>query len=282
MVDDLSTDNTDEVLKTWTEKDGRFKYFKRHREPKGAPTCRNIGLDKAEGEYIIFLDSDDLLVEFCLEERIEKFNENQNCDFLVFSTLEFLKKPYDSKTLLNVENDIPLITRFLNLDVPWITMSVIWKRTSFLKLGKWNEIRLSWQDWEMHLLAVMYNLKYRYFKTVDSFLRRDPDYQTIGVESLSNRHINSHLRLLEDLKDKIGNRKDYTGQFIVLVDWLGIQAIQKGNRSLALRAIFLSLKAKLSLRNFKNIFTITFYGKISYPNTQTPNFGTMRKVQLEN
>ena len=61
VVDDGSTDNSFQVIKSLFEKDNRIKVYERNREPKGASTCRNIGIEKSNGEYIIFLDSDDLL-----------------------------------------------------------------------------------------------------------------------------------------------------------------------------------------------------------------------------
>lgn len=59
MMDDGSTDNTREICKSWQEKDGRFKYF--HKENEGVNKTRNLGLDAASGEWIQFLDADDLL-----------------------------------------------------------------------------------------------------------------------------------------------------------------------------------------------------------------------------
>ncbi|UXX81111.1 glycosyltransferase [Reichenbachiella carrageenanivorans] len=69
IVDDGSIDGTKAVAQSFIEKDARFKWLERHREPKGAPTCRNIGIEKSKGEYVIFLDSDDLLYPHCIEKR---------------------------------------------------------------------------------------------------------------------------------------------------------------------------------------------------------------------
>src|SRR5690554_6036808 len=58
VIDDGSTDHTIEIINGFCIKDYRFKLFIRNREPKGAPTCRNIGLSIANGQYINFFDSD--------------------------------------------------------------------------------------------------------------------------------------------------------------------------------------------------------------------------------
>lgn len=59
IVNDGSTDHTEETAKRWTEKDSRFIYISK--ENGGISSARNAGLEKAAGKYIQFLDSDDLL-----------------------------------------------------------------------------------------------------------------------------------------------------------------------------------------------------------------------------
>ena len=70
IVDDGSTDNSWEVINEFAAKDPRVKIYKRDREPKGACSCRNIAIERSTGSYLLFLDSDDLLASFCLEQRI--------------------------------------------------------------------------------------------------------------------------------------------------------------------------------------------------------------------
>src|SRR6266540_1479939 len=56
IVDDGSTDNTEEVVHSFT--DHRLMYLKQQNE--GASSARNAGIQAATGEFIAFLDSDDL------------------------------------------------------------------------------------------------------------------------------------------------------------------------------------------------------------------------------
>ena len=58
VIDDGSKDNTEEVLRPWCEKDSRIRYVKQVNG--GVSTARNHGLRLARGEFIAFLDSDDL------------------------------------------------------------------------------------------------------------------------------------------------------------------------------------------------------------------------------
>lgn len=58
MVDDCSTDNSSDVCKRFVESDGRFRYF-RNVDNKGAGEARQVGIDKASGNIIGFVDGDD-------------------------------------------------------------------------------------------------------------------------------------------------------------------------------------------------------------------------------
>lgn len=78
VVDDCSTDNTDEVIKDFL-KDSRIKYLK-NKENSGAAISRNKALRIAKGEWIAFLDSDDLWSHKKLEKQI-KFMEQNNYNF---------------------------------------------------------------------------------------------------------------------------------------------------------------------------------------------------------
>lgn len=64
IVDDGSTDNTEEVVQSFA--DGKIRYLKQENRERGA--ARNSGAINANGKYVCFLDSDDLLYPFHLEE----------------------------------------------------------------------------------------------------------------------------------------------------------------------------------------------------------------------
>ena len=71
IVDDISSDNSLSIIEEYQKKDNRFKAFQRPIDsPKGANVCRNIGLEKAAGDYIIFFDSDDLMTKNHLERKL--------------------------------------------------------------------------------------------------------------------------------------------------------------------------------------------------------------------
>lgn len=78
-VNDHSTDNTENILKEYVKKDSRIKTFD---DPgKGAADARNFGIEKASGEYVGFVDSDDFIQPQMYEFLLRAITEN-NCDMV--------------------------------------------------------------------------------------------------------------------------------------------------------------------------------------------------------
>lgn len=92
IVDDCSTDNTDEVVSSF--KDERIRYFKNEKN-SGAALTRNRALREAKGEYIAFLDSDDIWLPEKLEKMV-KFMKDNNYPFAYH---EYVKIDEESKPL---------------------------------------------------------------------------------------------------------------------------------------------------------------------------------------
>lgn len=74
IVDDCSTDNTDEVVKPYLS-DERIRYYKNEKN-SGAAVSRNRALREARGRWIAFLDSDDLWFPEKLEKQISFMEKN--------------------------------------------------------------------------------------------------------------------------------------------------------------------------------------------------------------
>lgn len=75
IVDDCSTDNTDEVVMEYQKADGRIKYFKNDKN-SGAAVSRNKALREAKGRWMAFLDSDDIWLPEKLEKQLKFMVEN--------------------------------------------------------------------------------------------------------------------------------------------------------------------------------------------------------------
>lgn len=70
LVDDGSTDGTGALCDRLAERDGRIRVF--HKENGGSSSARNLGLQKARGEYLGFVDSDDFIDPDMYERLMEQ------------------------------------------------------------------------------------------------------------------------------------------------------------------------------------------------------------------
>ena len=75
IVDDCSTDNSEEVVKPFLELDKRIRFLKNVKN-SGAAVSRNYALREAKGRWIAFLDSDDLWLPEKLEKQLKFMVEN--------------------------------------------------------------------------------------------------------------------------------------------------------------------------------------------------------------
>ncbi|HTN46487.1 MAG TPA: glycosyltransferase family 2 protein [Flavipsychrobacter sp.] len=161
IVDDGSTDNSWELLEQYAAKDSRVRIYKRDRDPKGACVCRNIAVQRSTGDYVMFLDTDDVLASFCLEQRVKAIQENPDCDFVIFPMLMFKQKPDDMKLLWNIDNGKDDIARILTGDAICQGTGTLWKKRSFIDIGMWDEELLLWQDIELHLRSLLGGMHYK-------------------------------------------------------------------------------------------------------------------------
>ena len=190
LVDDGSTDASVQIAEDFARNDARVRVIRRERQPKGAPTCRNIGLEAARGDFIIFLDSDDLLLKQAIETRVAEFNADMSADFIVNPSVFFSRKPEDADTWWNVFNERNDLDRFLLQDVVWQTTGPTWKKSFLMENGlRFNEAATTSQDWEFHLKALLLSPAFRKITIPDSFIRRG------NHETISSKHFSKENQL---------------------------------------------------------------------------------------
>jgi len=98
LVNDGSTDSSPKLCEKYSLLDPRFKIY--HKKNGGVSSARNFGIDKAKGQYICFIDSDDWVEKDYLKRMIY---EIENYDIVICSILEYKNdKIYKSFKLPNL------------------------------------------------------------------------------------------------------------------------------------------------------------------------------------
>jgi len=146
VVDDGSTDNTPKLVKQFTDK--RIIYLRQ--ENKGASSARNKGIESARGNYIAFLDSDDIWLPQKIEKQLEIFNISRCNPGLVYTGIQYMD--YDGnlkkqKKIIRFRGDI--LKRLLRKNIPGVGSTMLIKKECFEKCGLFDERLPSRTDLDM-------------------------------------------------------------------------------------------------------------------------------------
>lgn len=103
LVDDGSPDNSGKICDEYAQKDDRVIVI--HKENGGVSSARNVGIDKAKGKYICFVDSDDYVSKDYLKTLID-VEENNNADniWCYFKSVDKYSEKIDCKEVSSEPN----------------------------------------------------------------------------------------------------------------------------------------------------------------------------------
>lgn len=203
IVDDGSTDNSITVIQRYLDLDSRFLYFERsNHKKKGPSSCRNFGIEKSNGEYIIFLDSDDLLERACLEHRLAFAKQNHEYDFWIFKmqTFGYHQVPVYNYGVGFYEDENEYCRKqFAEGNHPFVITCPLWKKSVLLDINGFNENLVLFEDPELHLRSLKkgYRLKLANFEQADCFYRLKENNNSIDVKkSIENSYVflENHLQ----------------------------------------------------------------------------------------
>jgi glycosyltransferase involved in cell wall biosynthesis len=237
VVDDHSTDGALETVQQFSDRDHRMKVFRRQSLNKGASACRNEGFEASTGKFVIFLDSDDILMPHCLEGRLAAIGEKPDLQFLVVSGRLFDRSLSDSVgRFRRVGTFTSDLDRFLVKLNPWQTTGPLWRRSTVRDVGRWNEFLRSWQDSEYHIRALLDAPHYEYREEPDYWVRR-PEGESIGSNRHSPEKLRGHESMLHDLVQLLRSDPRHEERYPLLAvrHWNTVQRWTSVSRSDALR-----------------------------------------------
>ncbi len=145
IVDDGSTDNTREVALAL--KDARIKYL--HKSNGGLSSARNAGIRAASGEYLSFLDSDDMFLPEKIRLLMGKIKTEPHLGFVAGHAL--LIDQQGKIIPKKFETFLPSPIQNLILGNPFHVGSVIVKKEWQEKIGYFDENLRSYEDWDFWL-----------------------------------------------------------------------------------------------------------------------------------
>lgn len=165
IVDDCSSDMTDEVVKKFL-KDKRIKYLKNEKN-SGAAVSRNKAIRESKGQYVAFLDSDDLWKPTKLEEQIH-FMRNNNYFFTYTNYEEIDENDIFLKTTISGPKKI---NKFSMYRYCWVGCLTVMYDASKVGLIQIEDIKKN-NDYAMWLKIIKKAKCYRLNKTLGVYRRR--------------------------------------------------------------------------------------------------------------
>lgn len=231
VIDDNSTDNTLEILEAYKSKYSFFKYFKN--TGNGGNAARNLGIELAKGDYIAFMDDDDICELYRIEKQMKAvFESNYEYNFIVSGFTVFNST---GKTTEVIDYLKPM--QSLGFTVRWLV-----KKKLLTETGGFDLEQPALQDveffWRLKKKAKIFFIKEPLIKVRDS---------QISITKDQNKMIRAIIRLLDLHSDKMSKREKnlwlitLCKKYSYINDWnnykLSLKKLNKSNTPLT--SIFL-------------------------------------------
>lgn len=168
IVNDGSTDNTGSIIKNFAEQDKRIVLVEQRN--KGLSAARNSGLRIAKGQYIVFLDSDDVLAPDVLTSIYDIIVANDYPEILIGNMLNwcntrlYCENPFD-ENIIEKNNFLESIVDFVNNYnwIPWAAYQSIYSSKFIFDNNLfYDESIIGAEDCEFFLRIAKYCKKYVY------------------------------------------------------------------------------------------------------------------------
>lgn len=207
VIDDGSTDETEKIIKNI--KDSRIRYLK-HQQNLGGAKARNTGIEAATGEYICFLDSDDIWLSQKVELQLAFMQQFTNLDKVVSYTQRKFLIPYweicknrpqvKQRPLTDIKESDNLAD-YLFCDGGDMQTSTLMLKNSFAKAVGFRSDLKKHQDWDFCLRLEAKGAKFAFLSkplTVYQNELRDDRISRITTQEISLSWIKEYRFLISD------------------------------------------------------------------------------------
>lgn len=208
IVDDGSTDNGIEACKKAINGDSRFLII-RHMVNSMAGAARNTGLLHASGEYVVFLDADDLFSKTCFAERLKIIEENPyehvaGCYSRHMSINEKLRNAPDSRA---IEHEV-ISFQSAKGDCPFAIHDAMTRRSIVMGVGGFDEkLIYGAEDAALWVKILRHGFVFLPTKTLNAFYRFK---QHSLVRKESNGHLKASIALMSESNSELPDSEFYS------------------------------------------------------------------------
>ncbi len=207
IVDDGSIDNTCEVVGEYVKRDSRFQF---HHRPitkiKGPNSCRNYGFNLSKGNYINWIDSDDIYLSNALEEYQKAFDKSTD---VVIGKVEKMNFNNNVSISINKICSDSIIEDHFTGKITYFICGPMWKRDFLIRQDVLFDEEISnLDDWDFNLRMLYTNPKTKYlikpliqYRMHENSLSREIQNFNYGEIQSELRARKKHLMLLKNNKN---------------------------------------------------------------------------------
>jgi glycosyltransferase involved in cell wall biosynthesis len=184
LVDDGSTDNSEELIQQYIQNDSRFKFYKRPKtKAKGANACRNYGFKKSKGEFVNWFDSDDIMHPDFIKDKLACLIDDVALEFCACLGRKFVKGiSIDALTIKpQVLNSNNYLEDYLLKGLFFYTPSPLWRKRFLASKILFDEKMQRAQESDFHFRMLTHKPKYKYIDNPLFYIRVGGDSITEGA-----------------------------------------------------------------------------------------------------
>ena len=205
IVNDGSTDGTPKIIDNYSKKDSRIKVF--HRKNEGVSMARNFALDKVCGEYVTFIDSDDVYHIDRLKRMLQVFEKHADCDIVFSKYREFKDKlnkdeiVYSEKIEISSGNVAIKVISDSTKHFVWNTMI----KSEIARKEKFASIRFA-EDY-CYIRDCAWNCKKMATLDEELYLYRRDNENSMTRHFLSEKYVIDYMELVMNVYDFCKNHE---------------------------------------------------------------------------
>ena len=251
IIDDGGTDNTLELITPILEEDKRFTFLKRTKDyKKGLPGCRNYGLDRANGDFIIFFDDDDIPhpqnLELCVDELKDgslKFCRYPKAVFRGDFDYKFDYKKKFEKFKFTQNN----LTKMIDQTIPFYSCSAMWS-TSCFENNRFNESLMYAEEWECYSRILSQEIKGICIEKTLFYARKHPNSNTGEFLGSNPIRRDSKKKAIQLIVNHLSSKKLLTPYLLKYLSGIAITFRDIKLIDNIIKSVSLSKKQKFKLR----------------------------------
>lgn len=206
LIDDGSPDRSGAMCDTYEKKDTRIRVI--HKENGGVSSARNMGLDHAQGKYIVFVDSDDYLGENYLQAlyAVQQASDRQNTfvitDYQPFSADGLVPRNFSSAFIVSLsgeKNDAETFKRLVFNFIIFPPYCKLYQREIIEKNRlRFNQELRSAEDFDFnfrytrYIDQIVYTPSVQYYYRVDYKKYRPSNDGILGKSEILSAHLMAH------------------------------------------------------------------------------------------